>query len=103
MPHIIIEHSAGLDAQLLIASALESAIKSELFTGPDIQVRAVAYRASIPQQFVHVQAKIWHGRTIKQKQNLSQLIGVAIKTAIEITMPITVEVVDIDKMSYCKL
>jgi len=103
MPHIIIEHSADLNANELISSAFEAAVESQLFTQSDIQVRAISYAASIPKQFVHVQARIWHGRDEEQKLRLSNFIGERIKAVVELSLPITVEVVDIDKVTYYKI
>jgi len=102
MPHIIIEHSADLNASELISSVFEAAAESQLFTANDIQVRAMSYAASIPKKFVHVQARIWHGRNEEQKLRLSNLIGERIDKLIEKSTLITVEVIDIDKTTYYK-
>jgi len=103
MPHIIIEHSADLNANELISSVFEGAVESQLFSQGDIQVRAMSYVASTPKKFVHVQARIWHGRNEEQKLRLSNLIGDRIDKLIAKSTPITVEVIDIDKTTYYKL
>ena len=71
MPHFIIEHAAVIDSHQLLTSVREAAVNSQLFTGPDIQVRAIEYYEFQPALFVHIQARIWQGRTCEQKHLLS--------------------------------
>ncbi|MGB1297916.1 MAG: 5-carboxymethyl-2-hydroxymuconate isomerase [Psychrobium sp.] len=101
MPHFIVEHSANIRANDLLPIVDSAARQSGLFTGPDIQVRTMSYENSIPAKFVHVQARIWQGRTLAQKLALSQAVGSALKSELEDTV-VTVEVVDIDKATYFK-
>lgn len=102
MPHILLEHSSDINSQQLIDTALSSAIESSLFLTSDIQVRSQSYSSSIPDRFVHVQARIWTGRTLAQKAHLSTLIGEAFVNVCDNTVSITVEVIDIEKSSYFK-
>lgn len=108
MPHCIIEYSNGQDAELLCSAVFEAAQQSGLFNedGSDIKVRASAFEryqtGGKRQSFIHVCLKILSGRTLEQRQALSQ--GVlenlaALATEVGST---SVEVVEMERASYSK-
>lgn len=109
MPHCIIEHSASLDAKLLLPLVFSSVKNSQLFEpdGSDIKVRAMAYQHYLVGQsqadFIHVVLRILSGRTTEQKQHLSALVQEALAELKLAPCSITVEVVDIDRDSYAKV
>lgn len=102
MPHFIIEHAAVIDSHQLLTSVREAAVNSQLFTGPDIQVRAIEYSDFKPAPFVHIQARIWRGRTGEQKRLLSDLVGESVKAIVGRDITVSVEVVDMDTTCYFK-
>jgi len=108
MPHCIVEHSAELAAETLIAQVFSGAFGSGLFEadGADIKVRTVAYShyCTGPRKsaFVHVALKILSGRTLAQKQHLSAIVLAHLRQLDIADCSLTVEVVDIDRASYAK-
>lgn len=109
MPHCIIEHSVQINSELLVPLVFSGALESELFEadGSDIKVRAQAftdYQTGLTSaDFVHVTLKILSGRTLDQKQALSQGVLSALASLGLTQCAITVEVLDIDRASYSKL
>lgn len=108
MPHCIVEHSAGIDGERLVARVFSSALQSGLFAsdGSDIKTRAIAYphyqTGPHKSGFVHVVLKILAGRTAAQKQALSACVMAQLDTLALPDASLTVEVVDMDRASYAK-
>lgn len=109
MPHCIIEHSSDIDGKSLVSTVYQGALASNLFEsqGSDIKVRALPYSnfktGNVEISFVHVTLKILSGRSVEQKTNLSQLVLEQLKSLEMINCSISVEVVDIDRVSYSKV
>ena len=109
MPHCIVEHSSTLSSELIIPLVFSGAMKSQLFEadGSDIKVRSVAYQnyltGPIKSDFVHVVLKILSGRSVEQKQMLSRSVLGELQSLKLQNCSLTVEVVDIDRVSYSKL
>lgn len=109
MPHCIVEHSETFESDLLVHRVFSGALNSGLFEadGSDIKVRASSYSSYLIGQkktdFIHVALKILAGRTHEQKSLLSNtILGELVALDFKDTS-ITVEVVDIDRDSYCKV
>ncbi|MBY4678425.1 5-carboxymethyl-2-hydroxymuconate Delta-isomerase [Marinobacterium arenosum] len=110
MPHCIIEYSKTLEARLTPSALIEAvhhgALKSELFEGADIKTRAVAYEhyrtGAGTLDFVHITARILSGRNQQQKAALSDRVLAELKAIVSVPASLTVEVCDIDRVSYAK-
>ncbi|MGH1426802.1 MAG: 5-carboxymethyl-2-hydroxymuconate Delta-isomerase [Arenicella sp.] len=106
MPHCIIEHSKGLNDIELLQAVYQGALNSGLFSEYDIKTRAIAYECfqtgPEKQHFIHVVVKILSGRSPKQKIMLSSDVLTQLKSLSLSDISLTVEVVDIDKVSYAK-
>lgn len=108
MPHCVIEYSAKIDGEALVASVYKSALESKLFQskGSDIKVRAMPYSnfktGNVDINFIHVTLKILSGRSDTQKTNLTHLVLEQLKTLKITNCSISVEVADIDRSSYEK-
>jgi 5-carboxymethyl-2-hydroxymuconate isomerase len=109
MPHCIIEHSSSLNGKSLVSLVYSGALKTKLFEvdGSDIKVRALPFSnyqtGNSNIDFIHVTLKILSGRNTEQKSKLS---GSVIESLEELSLDscsISVEVVDIDRDSYCKV
>jgi len=109
VPHCVIEHSANIDGNTLIPLVYKGALESNLFeaVGSDIKVRALSYSnyqtGSVNIDFVHVTLKILSGRNVEQKTILSQLVLEQLKTLSNTSCSISVEIADIDRVSYAKV
>jgi 5-carboxymethyl-2-hydroxymuconate isomerase len=109
MPHCVVEHSANFDSDLLVQRVFSGALGSGLFEsdGSDIKVRALGYSSYMTgpkkSDFIHVVLKILSGRTSKQKSNLSTAVINELVTLGCSNVSITVEVVEMDRDSYCKV
>jgi len=82
MPHFIIDCSVELlkkqSPEKIMKTVFETALASGLFLPEDIKVRIKPYQYSFgtfsPKEFIHVFANIMEGRTIDQKNALSQSV-----------------------------
>lgn len=106
MPHCIVEHSQGLHSDELLEAVFIGARGSELFDSADIKLRAQPFKHFFSgagrQRFVHVTARILSGRTLEQRQSLSQQILQALETLNLTECSLTVEVIEIERDSYAK-
>ncbi|MBU3002902.1 5-carboxymethyl-2-hydroxymuconate Delta-isomerase [Paraglaciecola arctica] len=111
MPHCIIEYSKNLQ-QTISVDELMTAVhgyvfSSGLFEESSIKIRAIEYAhyqtglSDMP--FVHLTLKILHGRNHQQKKELSYLVAENLKTHFTSPITLSVEVADIEKVSYKKL
>ncbi|WP_286266341.1 5-carboxymethyl-2-hydroxymuconate Delta-isomerase [Thalassotalea atypica] len=110
MPHCIIEYADTVEQlispQKLITIINQAAASSALFDENHIKTRAIAYQhfqvGQSDKAFIHVNAKILSGRTLEQRQHLTQTILGAI-AALELeNVSLTVEVIDMERASYAK-
>ncbi|MEC4088462.1 5-carboxymethyl-2-hydroxymuconate Delta-isomerase [Pseudoalteromonas rubra] len=89
MPHLIIEHSAHLNISVseLVQAVHRGAERTQLFDPSSIKTRAIAYHdyhlGSDHRGFIHVQAHIISGRTIAQKQLLSETLLHALNAVVD--------------------
>ena len=110
MPHCIVEYSKTLESRLspasLVNAAHQGALASGLFQGPDIKTRAIAYEnyqvGDTPSDFIHVSVRLLNGRTTEQKRSLSMHILEQLQSFNLSELSCTVEVLDIDSLSYSK-
>jgi len=109
VPHCIVEHSESLNSELILPLVFLGAMESELFEidGSDIKVRAIVYHSYLTglekSDFIHVTLKILSGRTVEQKQVLSKSVLVQLQRLELKNCSLTVEVMDIERVSYSKL
>jgi 5-carboxymethyl-2-hydroxymuconate isomerase len=110
MPHIIIEYSQDSLASTTLKSwvdgAFETVKATGLFKSDNIKVRAhpvMDYRLGLPDSgFIHVMCRIHAGKTDVQKLLLSQSLLVSLQNGLSEAVVITVEVIEMDEMSYSK-
>lgn len=110
MPHVIIEHSAEVAAQIdideLVAAVHEATLGTDLFPEYDIKTRAIAYSHHRTGQtrdaFVHVAVHLLDGRSDAQKTMLSEAVLGRIEPLLPGVASVGVETVDIHRASYRK-
>lgn len=106
MPHCIIEHSVNLAPKPLLDAVLQGALDSQLFDKNDIKIRAQAfehYQTNASQtEFVHVVVKILSGRSEQQQSALSGQVLERLKTLKLAATSLTVEIVEMPRVSYAK-
>lgn len=108
MPHCIIEYSSDLtdlvSPKEMIDAVLASTKASALFDTDDIKIRAIAYAhhqtGVTKDNFIHVTLKILNGRSLEQKQTLSQLVLDALDALPGFGMVLTVDVQEMDREIY---
>jgi 5-carboxymethyl-2-hydroxymuconate isomerase len=111
MPHGIIEYSKEISTTIpireLVNAVHAGAFESGLFEESSIKTRAIAYEdyqiGSTDSLFVHITARILYGRNHQQKKALSQLLLARVESLLVAPVCISVEIVDIDKVSYSKV
>lgn len=114
MPHIIIEYSlaspdSNLDstsAQTLVDTAFNAVLQTHTFTPANIKVRlhpVQFYRLGLKDVgFIHVMCRIHAGKTLEQKQQLTQSLLQALSKIETQKRVITVEVIEMVRDSYAK-
>ena len=104
MPHCVVEYSNNISCEINMSKLQEALIASNLFVEKDIKIRSLGYDDWLLEKryfgFVHVVVKILSGRTDAQKLSLSGLIASVFN--FEQSINVSVEIVDIDKLSYSK-
>jgi 5-carboxymethyl-2-hydroxymuconate isomerase len=111
MPHCIIEYAKEIEQSLAVSKLLlgvhQTVVESQLFEEPSIKTRAIAYEHyltggdKIP--FIHVTLKILFGRNHQQKKDLTKLVLDKLSEIVVPPISLSVEVIDIEKVSYKKL
>ena len=111
MPHVIVEYSANIESevspQLLVEEMHAAAIASGIADVAGFRTRAErrdVYRVgegSPANGFVHIVARIRHGRSLEQRRALAQTLMAAADTALEPAfaarpLALSVEVHEID-------
>lgn len=110
MPHLVISYAKPLEEkveiQKLVQAVWDSANATGLFNPEAIKARAFPVEhyltANTDKTFVHVDAKIFPGRTDEQKQGLVKSIFEAITSVAGSDVSISAEAIDIDKPNYIK-
>ncbi|WP_417782986.1 5-carboxymethyl-2-hydroxymuconate Delta-isomerase [Terasakiella pusilla] len=110
MPHMVISYAKPVEKQLeiqkLVQKVWDAADESGLFTPEAIKARAFPVEhfvtANTDQLFIHVDAKLFIGRTDEQKQDMTKRIFDKIATLVSDDVAISVEAIDMDKTTYLK-
>ncbi|AOT09620.1 5-carboxymethyl-2-hydroxymuconate Delta-isomerase [Pseudoalteromonas luteoviolacea] len=108
MPHIVIEHSESLTIDLseLTYSIHQSTVETGLFDEKTIKTRRIAFSESIigdgRHDFVHIQIHLLAGRTLRQKQMLSENILSTLQKLLPETVSLSVHPYDLDPAIYRK-
>lgn len=111
MPHCIIEHSediiSSVKSQQLIDSVLMGTKKSTLFQLDHIKLRTQSYeyyqKGDVQQAgFIHVTVRILQGRTVEQRQDLSEKVLFELDSLALKDVTMTVEIIEMETASYTK-
>jgi len=110
VPHIIVEYAELLADEAEVEAMLEAVHKSiadsGLFKANQIITRAYPFQfftnAAVTNPYIHVQARIKSGRDADNKKRLGEVILSGLSTLNIPASVITVEIIDMDRGSYCK-
>nr|WP_321526076.1 5-carboxymethyl-2-hydroxymuconate Delta-isomerase [uncultured Cohaesibacter sp.] len=110
MPHMIITYAREIedktDIKALVKSVWDTAEKSGLFTPSAIKSRALPVDAFVTggtdKPFVHIDARMFAGRTVEQKQTLVAALFETVTGAVGEGISVSVEAIDMDKACYIK-
>lgn len=109
MPHLILDYSADIDADIAQACTMlfDAMAEHEAFPDPDaIKLRAAPWDQYISGtkggKFAHATVRLLSGRSPKVKSDLSASIIDALRRAFPNTESLTVEIRDMDRESYGK-
>ncbi|MBN7815332.1 5-carboxymethyl-2-hydroxymuconate Delta-isomerase [Algoriphagus pacificus] len=108
MPHFIIDCSEGLlkkqSPEKIMETVFETVNSSGLFHPEDIKVRIrpfhYAYGIFFPKEFIHVFANIMEGRTINQKNALSQSVVAKLNGLFPELAIVSMNIRDFEKNGY---
>lgn len=108
MPHCVIEYAQSLESDInrIIAAVVAAATDSALFDPQDIKARAIAYdHFDLPDAtslFIHVNLHILSGRSVRQRQQLSDCVLTALNDLALSDTILTVQVAEIERETYVK-
>ena len=108
MPHLILEHSAELDADLpaLMSTVADAAAATGVVRAEDLKVRALPYthyQLAVPsQQFVHLSVRLLEGRSDQQKQRVAEALRAVLIEQLPEVYSLSVEIIDMHAESYKK-
>lgn len=110
MPHCIVEYAKEVEQTLaikeLVSLVHHSVFASGLFEESSIKTRAIEYthyQAGLSDMpFIHITLKILHGRNHQQKKDLTSLVLDKLSEVVQSPISLSVEVIDIEKVSYKK-
>ncbi len=110
MPHAVIEYSDNLAADYKSLDVTQSVhsllVKCGLFKSNEIKTRGYAVQDFIvgdkgrKGSFIHITVYLLEGRSVQQKQSLSQAILDSIATAMKNANTVTVDVRELVKDTY---
>ncbi len=111
MLHCIIEYSNTADSPLgpenLIDAVQQGAVHSDLFKAADINTRVIAYNhyrvGEETGYFVHATLKVLSGRTVVQRQLLSNMVMDSLSMLVNGGWSISVEIIEIERQSYSEM
>ena len=111
MPHCIIEYSksieSSLDVNALLLGVHQTVVASPLFEAKSIKIRAIAYEHYLiggeKKSFIHITLRMLSGRNYQQKMHLTQSLIDKLSDIAKPPISMSVEVMDIEKVSYKKL
>ena len=110
VPHIILEYAEQLadDAEVdaMLKAVHRSIADSGLFKANQIKTRAYPFRgftnAGGGSPYIHIQARIKHGRDAGNKKRLGEEILAGLSALNIPASVVTVEIIDMDRDSYGK-
>jgi len=110
MPHLVVSYAKPLeqkvDIQKLSQEIWDGAEESGLFSAGAIKVRALPVEHFVTggtdQLFVHVDFKLFIGRTDEQKKHMNQIVFDRIAAMVDDDVAISVLPIDMDKENYLK-
>ncbi|KFZ38651.1 hypothetical protein HR45_04295 [Shewanella mangrovi] len=111
MPHVIIEYSTNVAAEIdisqLVETAHEAAIATDLFNPDAVKSRAYSCADYVLgtgkiNSFIHICVRIMPGRTEAQKQLLTNTVFEAVNALAPQVGGLSVETCDLHKESYRK-
>lgn len=110
MPHLIVSYAKPLeksvDIQNLVQEVWNAADESGLFTSGAIKARALPVEHFVTggtdQLFVHVDFKLFAGRTDDQKHHMNKCVFDRIASLVDDTVAISVLPIDMEKLTYLK-
>ncbi|WP_316858092.1 5-carboxymethyl-2-hydroxymuconate Delta-isomerase [uncultured Cohaesibacter sp.] len=110
MPHLVISYAKTLESEMeikpLVQTVWQAAEKSGLFTPKAIKARALPFddyvTGGTDQTFIHVEVRLFAGRTEEQKAALVKGIYDAMKAAVSPDISLSVEARDMNKATYIK-
>jgi len=110
MPHMVISYAKPVENQVeiqkLVQEVWNGAEESGLFISTSIKARAFPVEYFVTggsdELFVHVDAKLFVGRTDDQKQDMIKRVFDKISAVVGEDVSISVEAIDMDKPNYIK-
>ena len=110
MPHMVISYAKQVadtvDMAGLVQAVWDTSDKTGLFKPQAIKVRAFPVEhyltANTDQPFVHIDAKLFSGRTDDQKQAMIQDLFDTVKSFVADDVSISVEAIDMNQATYIK-
>lgn len=110
MPHMVVSYAKEIekqvDIQKLVQDVWDGANETGLFDPKSIKSRALPVdyfvTANTDQLFVHVDAKLFAGRTDAQKQDMNKRVFDKIAALVSDDVAISVEAIDMDTENYLK-
>ena len=108
MPHMVISYARQLEDQIdikaLVQAVWNASEQTALFSAAAIKVRAFPVdhylTANTDAAFVHIDAKLFVGRTDEQKQDMLTALFDAVDGMVANDIKISVEAIDMDKSNY---
>ncbi|MDV7341690.1 5-carboxymethyl-2-hydroxymuconate Delta-isomerase [Terasakiella sp. A23] len=110
MPHMVISYAKPVEEQVeiqkLVQEVWNGAEESGLFNPGAIKARALPVEhyvtANTDQLFIHVDAKLFVGRTDEQKQDMVKRVFDKMAALVSDDVSLSVEAIDMDKPNYIK-
>ena len=110
MPHIVMEYSANLSEQVsstkLLNALHQTVVDSGLFSPEAVKARSVAFSDYVLPEgadtFAHVTVAILNGRTIEQRQGLSEAVFARLQAALPKDAKLSVTIHEMEKETYKK-
>ncbi len=111
MPHIVIEYSRSLEAEIspekMMQTAHDTAFASGEFGEQDIKVRTLAFGPALiggkPARFIHITVKLLDGRSEERKKEITGAILQAFQAYNLDVNCISVDARDMIRASYSKV
>ncbi|MBD1575745.1 MULTISPECIES: 5-carboxymethyl-2-hydroxymuconate Delta-isomerase [Vibrio] len=113
MPNVVMEYSDSIEERVNVQALLEdlhhATIDSGLFQAMDVKSRTLRPHNWLigdkadTVDFIHVTVELLSGRTVEQKQALSQAIMAALRGKADFVAILTVNIRDMDRECFQKV